>query len=75
MKGINTPGQALEGGGVASFSFAQGALYLTLLSPPSLGKGTMVMLLLLSLRWEINSLVTLCILSNLNTEECKSSLL
>ncbi|MGB4405314.1 MAG: hypothetical protein WBI82_00440 [Sphaerochaeta sp.] len=29
----------------------QGALYLTLLSPPSLGNGTMGMLLLLSLRW------------------------
>ncbi|MGB4406472.1 MAG: hypothetical protein WBI82_06400 [Sphaerochaeta sp.] len=31
----------------------QGAVYLTLLSPPSLGNGTMVMLLLLSLRWGI----------------------
>ncbi|MGB4408465.1 MAG: hypothetical protein WBI82_16540 [Sphaerochaeta sp.] len=34
----------------------QGALYLTLLSPPSLGNGTMGMLVLLSLRWGINSL-------------------
>ncbi|MGB4405683.1 MAG: hypothetical protein WBI82_02370 [Sphaerochaeta sp.] len=33
----------------------QGALYLTLLSPPSLGNGTMVMLLLLSLRWGIKA--------------------
>ncbi|MGB4405561.1 MAG: hypothetical protein WBI82_01715 [Sphaerochaeta sp.] len=30
---------------------SQGAMYLTLLSPHSLGNGTMVMLLLLSLRW------------------------
>ncbi|MGB4406480.1 MAG: hypothetical protein WBI82_06440 [Sphaerochaeta sp.] len=30
---------------------SQGALYLTLLSPPSLGNGTILMLLLLSLRW------------------------
>ena len=37
MKDINTPGPA------------QGAIYLTLLSPPSLGNGTMVMLLLLTL--------------------------
>ncbi|MGB4406368.1 MAG: hypothetical protein WBI82_05865 [Sphaerochaeta sp.] len=29
----------------------QGAIYLTLLSQHSLGNGTMVMLLLLSLRW------------------------
>ena len=50
MKGINTPGQALERGGVASFS-APRALYLTLLSQHSLGNGTMLMLLLLSLRW------------------------
>jgi hypothetical protein len=28
-------------------------MYLTLLSPPSLGNGTLVMLLLLSLRWGI----------------------
>ncbi|MGB4405960.1 MAG: hypothetical protein WBI82_03770 [Sphaerochaeta sp.] len=32
---------------------SQGAIYLTLLSPPSLGNGTMVMLVLLSLRWGI----------------------
>ncbi|MGB4405299.1 MAG: hypothetical protein WBI82_00360 [Sphaerochaeta sp.] len=32
----------------------QGAIYLTLLSPPSLGNGTMGMLPLLSLRWGIN---------------------
>ncbi|MGB4405381.1 MAG: hypothetical protein WBI82_00785 [Sphaerochaeta sp.] len=32
----------------------QGALYLTLLSSHSLGNGTMVMLVLLSLRWGIN---------------------
>ncbi|MGB4406642.1 MAG: hypothetical protein WBI82_07265 [Sphaerochaeta sp.] len=32
-----------------------GALYLTLLSPPSLGNGIIVMLLLLSLRWGINN--------------------
>ncbi|MGB4406303.1 MAG: hypothetical protein WBI82_05530 [Sphaerochaeta sp.] len=50
MKSINTPGQALERGGVASFSAPRGG-YLTLLSPPSLGNGTMVMLVLLSLRW------------------------
>ncbi|MGB4405517.1 MAG: hypothetical protein WBI82_01495 [Sphaerochaeta sp.] len=31
----------------------QGAGYLTLLSPHSLGNATMVMLLLLSLRWEM----------------------
>ncbi|MGB4406227.1 MAG: hypothetical protein WBI82_05120 [Sphaerochaeta sp.] len=33
----------------------QGAGYLTLLSRHSLGKGTMVMLPLLSLRWGMNS--------------------
>ncbi|MGB4405968.1 MAG: hypothetical protein WBI82_03810 [Sphaerochaeta sp.] len=33
----------------------QGAIYLTLLSPPSLGNGTMVMLVLLSLRWGISA--------------------
>ncbi|MGB4407954.1 MAG: hypothetical protein WBI82_13915 [Sphaerochaeta sp.] len=32
----------------------QGAGYLTLLSPPSFGNGSMVMLPLLSLRWGIN---------------------
>ncbi|MGB4405869.1 MAG: hypothetical protein WBI82_03305 [Sphaerochaeta sp.] len=32
----------------------QGAMYLTLLSRHSLGNGTMVMLVLLSLRWGIN---------------------
>ncbi|MGB4406594.1 MAG: hypothetical protein WBI82_07025 [Sphaerochaeta sp.] len=32
---------------------SQGAMYLTLLSQHSLGKGPMVMLLLLSLRWGI----------------------
>ncbi|MGB4405352.1 MAG: hypothetical protein WBI82_00635 [Sphaerochaeta sp.] len=52
MKGINTPGQALERGGVASFSAPRGG-YLTLLSRHSLGNGTMVMLVLLSLRWGI----------------------
>ncbi|MGB4406854.1 MAG: hypothetical protein WBI82_08360 [Sphaerochaeta sp.] len=31
----------------------QGAASLTLLSPPSLGNGTMLMLVLLSLRWGI----------------------
>ena len=36
---------------------SQGALYLTLLSPPSLGNATMVMLLLLSLRWGINTIL------------------
>jgi len=53
MKGINTPGQALKRGGVASFSPTR-AGYLTLLSQHSLGNGTMEMLLLLSLRWGIN---------------------
>ncbi|MBI9095666.1 MAG: hypothetical protein JEY71_12355 [Sphaerochaeta sp.] len=51
MKGINTPGQALERGGVASFSEPRGSGYLTLLSRHLLGNGTMVMLPLLSLRW------------------------
>ncbi|MBI9095132.1 MAG: hypothetical protein JEY71_09645 [Sphaerochaeta sp.] len=50
MKGINTPGQAMERGGVAPFSAPRGG-YLTLLSRHSLGNGTMVMLVLLSLRW------------------------
>ena len=45
MKDINTPGPA------------QGAIYLTLLSPPSLGNGTMVMLLLLSLRWGMKKIL------------------
>ncbi|MGB4408135.1 MAG: hypothetical protein WBI82_14840 [Sphaerochaeta sp.] len=53
MKGINTPGQALDPGGVASFP--QGAGYLTLLTQHSLGNGTMVMLPLLSLRWGIDA--------------------
>ncbi|MGB4405263.1 MAG: hypothetical protein WBI82_00175 [Sphaerochaeta sp.] len=34
----------------------QGALYLTLLSQHSLGNGTMVMLVLLSLRWGIKTI-------------------
>ena len=50
MKGINAPEQAMERGGVASFS-PQGAGYLTLLSRFSFGNGTLVMLVLLSLRW------------------------
>ncbi|MGB4408562.1 MAG: hypothetical protein WBI82_17030 [Sphaerochaeta sp.] len=33
----------------------QGAIYLTLLSQHSLGNGTMVMLVLLSLRWGIKA--------------------
>ncbi|MGB4408186.1 MAG: hypothetical protein WBI82_15105 [Sphaerochaeta sp.] len=41
MKGINTPGKPWN---------------LTLLSPPSLGNGPMVMLLLLSLRWGMRSI-------------------
>ena len=52
MKGINTPGQTKEEA-LPPFP-PQGALYLTLLSPPSLGNGTMVMLPLLSLRWGMN---------------------
>ncbi|MBI9096680.1 MAG: hypothetical protein JEY71_17605 [Sphaerochaeta sp.] len=52
MKGINTPGQALGRGGVASFSAPRGG-YLTLLSRHSLGNGTM--LVLLSLRWGIKA--------------------
>ncbi|MBI9096792.1 MAG: hypothetical protein JEY71_18210 [Sphaerochaeta sp.] len=53
MKGINTPGQALERGGVASFSELRGSR----ISPcfpgtrSVMGARTMVMLVLLSLRW------------------------
>jgi hypothetical protein len=54
MKGINTPGQTKEEA-LPPFP-PQGALYLTLLSPPSLGNGTMVMLPLLSLRWGMGCL-------------------
>jgi hypothetical protein len=54
MKNINTPGQALDPGGVASFS-AQGAVNFTLLSRHSLGIGTIKILPLRSLRWGINS--------------------
>ncbi|MGB4406393.1 MAG: hypothetical protein WBI82_06000 [Sphaerochaeta sp.] len=35
----------------------QGAIYLTLLSSHSLGNGTMLMLVLLSLRWGINTIL------------------
>ncbi|MGB4405826.1 MAG: hypothetical protein WBI82_03090 [Sphaerochaeta sp.] len=38
----------------------QGAGYLTLLSRPSLGNGTMVMLVLLSLRWGMKQGYRLC---------------
>ncbi|MXI85367.1 hypothetical protein [Sphaerochaeta halotolerans] len=53
MKGINTSGQALNPGGIASFS-AQGTGYLTLLSLHSLGRRTIMMVPFLSLRWGIN---------------------
>ncbi|RFU96262.1 hypothetical protein DYP60_01465 [Sphaerochaeta halotolerans] len=50
MKGINTSGQELNSGGVASFS-AQGTGYLTLLSLHSLPRGTIMMIPFLSLHW------------------------
>jgi len=55
MKGINTPGQALDPGGFASFSAPQGAVYLTSRFRHSLGNGTMVTVPLLSLRWGIKA--------------------
>ena len=48
MKGINTPGQALE----------------SHLAFPSLGNATMVMLLLLSLRWGIKTMLHTYIMIN-----------
>jgi len=53
MKGINTPGPALEYGGFASFS-APRAGYFTLLSRHSLRIGTRILLPLRSLRWGMN---------------------
>jgi len=50
IKGIDILGQALESGGVASFSAARGG-YFNLLSRRSLGMGTIKRLPLLSLRW------------------------
>ncbi len=56
MKGINTLGQALDPGGVASFSAPQWtAGYLTLRSRHSLGTGTILMVALLLLRWGIRN--------------------
>ncbi|MBI9096794.1 MAG: hypothetical protein JEY71_18220 [Sphaerochaeta sp.] len=49
MKGINTPGQAMERGGLASFSEPRGSR----ISPCFPGTRS-VMLVLLSFRWGMN---------------------
>jgi hypothetical protein len=61
MKGIDTPGQALESGGFVPHFPPQGAGYLTLLSRHSLGKRTIKMFPFRSLRWGIKKFVAECL--------------
>jgi hypothetical protein len=55
MKGIDTPGQALESRGFVPHFPPQGVGYLTLLSRHSLGNGTIKIIPFRSLRWGINT--------------------